>query len=128
MSGDAGHQNSGKRDHRSLAVSGAVSPARVVLVLSVAAVVVAVTWLFYAVKRPRSSSKLYRSGRLLTVERPFPAEGRFTGDPYIGGKVCAECHPAEAALHSRSGHSSTLWPAGRRHAFPSPGRDNRRGP
>src|SRR5262249_39926680 len=29
-------------------------------------------------------------------------------------KVCAECHPGEAALHSRSGHALTLSRAGRR--------------
>ena len=56
----------------------------------------------------------YRTVRLLTIDRPFPAEGRFAGDPYVGSRACAECHPAEAALHSRSGHARTLWPAGRR--------------
>jgi hypothetical protein len=52
--------------------------------------------------------------RLLTWDRPFPAEGRFAQDPYVGPKVCAECHPAEAALYSRSGHAMTLSPTGRR--------------
>jgi Cytochrome c554 and c-prime len=52
--------------------------------------------------------------RLLTSERPFPAEGRFALDPYVGPKVCAECHPGEAAAHSRSGHAMTLSSAGRR--------------
>ncbi|MFO0889315.1 MAG: multiheme c-type cytochrome [Isosphaeraceae bacterium] len=31
---------------------------------------------------------------------------------YIGEQSCAECHPGEAAAHSGSGHSRTLWPAG----------------
>lgn len=46
--------------------------------------------------------------RIVDVNRPFPAGGRFPSDPYIGSKVCAECHPGESAAHSRSGHSSTL--------------------
>jgi hypothetical protein len=51
---------------------------------------------------------------LLGVDRPFPAVGRFPADPYVGSKVCAECHPGESALHDRSGHARTLGPAGRR--------------
>lgn len=46
--------------------------------------------------------------RLLGMDRPFPAEGRYPSDPYIGSKACAECHPGEAAAHARSGHASTL--------------------
>ena len=39
--------------------------------------------------------------RLLTLERPFPAGGRFPSDPYVGPNVCAECHPGESApLHA----------------------------
>ncbi len=30
---------------------------------------------------------------------------------YVGERVCSECHPGEAALHSRSGHARTLRPA-----------------
>ncbi len=30
---------------------------------------------------------------------------------HIADQVCAECHPGEAALHARSGHSQTLRPA-----------------
>jgi len=51
---------------------------------------------------------------LLTLDRPFPAGGRYPLDPYIGPQVCAECHPGESALHGRSGHARTLRPAGRR--------------
>jgi hypothetical protein len=51
--------------------------------------------------------------KLLTVDRPFPGEGRFESDPYISPRACAECHPGEAASHSRSGHASTLRPASR---------------
>jgi hypothetical protein len=48
------------------------------------------------------------------VNRPFPADGRFAQDPYVGPRVCGECHPGEAALYSRCGHALTLGPAGRR--------------
>jgi hypothetical protein len=34
---------------------------------------------------------------------------RITG--YVGAAVCSECHPSESALHARSGHRRTLWPA-----------------
>jgi hypothetical protein len=95
-------------------VSGTVWPARVVLASSVALLALALSWLVYSAKTHRAVSGPYRAGRLLTVERPFPTEGRFAGDPYIGPEACAECHPAEAALYSRSGHALTLWPAGRR--------------
>src|SRR5262249_3958985 len=49
----------------------------------------------------------------LTVDREFPARGRYPSDPYVGPRVCAECHPGESALHARSGHGRTLRPAGR---------------
>jgi predicted CXXCH cytochrome family protein len=62
----------------------------------------------------RGSGRLAKAGvRLLTLDTPFPAEGRFAADPYVGSKVCSECHPGEAALHASSGHSMTLTPAGR---------------
>ena len=32
---------------------------------------------------------------------------------YVGEQVCSECHPGEAALHSRSGHARTLRTAAR---------------
>ena len=51
--------------------------------------------------------------RLITFDRPFPPEGRFVADPYVGSRECADCHPGESALFSRSGHAVTLRPAGR---------------
>jgi predicted CXXCH cytochrome family protein len=101
-------------DRRSHDDSGARTSIKVVMISSMAILVIAVLWLVYSANQPRIVSRVYKAGRLLTVERPFPSEGRFAGDPYVGPKVCAECHPAEAALHSRSGHSSTLLPASRR--------------
>ena len=74
----------------------------------------AACWLVFSATRPQKVIERTGAVQLLTVDRPFPAEGRFPGDRYAGTQVCAECHPAEAALHFRSGHSSTLLPAGRR--------------
>ncbi len=51
---------------------------------------------------------------MLTLDRTFPPGGRYPSDPYIGPRVCAECHPGESALYDRSGHARTLRPAGRR--------------
>ena len=85
-----------------------------ILGFSLAALAAALSWLVYSANRPDPPLRPRPVARLLTIDRPFPAEGRFPGDPYAGPKVCAECHPGEAALVSRSGHSSTLLPAGRR--------------
>jgi hypothetical protein len=114
MAGDTVCENSEGRDRQPLDVPRPVWPVRLVLASSVAIVALALAWLVYLAKKPRPASGAYQAGRLLTVDRPFPAGGRFAGDPYVGPRVCAECHPAEAARHSRSGHALTLWPAGRR--------------
>jgi hypothetical protein len=76
--------------------------------------VAAALWLAAVAGRPRRLSGRVSSIRLLTVDRPFPAGGRFPSDPYIGPQACAECHPGEAALQARSGHALTLLPAARR--------------
>jgi hypothetical protein len=71
-------------------------------------------WVAVTVIRNRTAAARPQVDRLLTIGRPFPPAGRFTGDLYIGPRVCAECHPGEAALHARSGHALTLRPAVRR--------------
>jgi hypothetical protein len=86
----------------------------VIVCLSFAALGGAASWLVFSANRLEPFVGRTGAVRLLTVDRPFPAEGRFPGDRYAGTRVCSECHPAEAALHSRSGHSATLLPAGRR--------------
>ncbi len=57
-------------------------------------------------------------GRLRGVasrERATPSWAKSGVDPsyslYVGDRACSECHPGEAAHHSRSGHSRTLRPA-----------------
>jgi hypothetical protein len=70
--------------------------------------------LVYSARHPRPLATRLRDVRLLTVDRSFPAAGRFANDPYIGPSACAECHPAQAALHSNSGHALTLRPASQR--------------
>ena len=85
----------------------------VIVCLSFAALGGAASWLVFSSNRLEPFVGRTGAVRLLTVDRPFPAEGRFPGDRYAGTRVCSECHPAEAALHSRSGHSATLLPAGR---------------
>ncbi len=88
--------------------------ARFICALSLAAVLVAAVYVAVTARRPGAPSGHGKGVRLLTVDRPFPAQGRYPSDPYIGSRVCAECHPGESALHSLSGHARTLRPAGRR--------------
>jgi hypothetical protein len=77
-------------------------------------VVLAAIWLMVAATRFETRTGRSRNVRLLTLDRPFPRAGRFAADPYAGPQICADCHPGEAALHSRSGHAQTLRPAGQR--------------
>ena len=114
MSGETVRENIDGLDPRLQVVSGSARPARVMLALSLGGGCRGCVWVVSTARRPRPSwPRGSRAVRLLTLDRPFPAEGRFARDPYIGPTVCAECHPGEAASHSRSGHATTLRPAGR---------------
>lgn len=84
-----------------------------IVVFGVLPLVVAAAWLVVTTIRTRSGLGRPASENLLTLDRPFPASGRFVGDPYAGPKACARCHPAESALHARSGHAATLMPVSR---------------
>jgi predicted CXXCH cytochrome family protein len=86
---------------------------RAILALTLVAIAAAGCWVVIKVHQPATVVRRSRDVRLLTLDRPFPAEGRFASDPYIGSAVCSECHPGEAALHSRSGHATTLRPPNR---------------
>jgi len=89
--------------------------ARAVGGLGLAAIAGAGAWLILAANdaSPLPAAR-GRAMSLLTVDRPFPAGGRYLSDPYIGPRACRECHPGECALCSRSGHSRTLSSAARR--------------
>ncbi len=53
------------------------------------------------------SRSVHESSRDVAVTRSATRD-----DAYVGPRACSECHPGEAALHDRSGHSRTLRPAG----------------
>jgi hypothetical protein len=94
-------------------------PTIAVLLAGLAVLGSAAAWLVFITAKPaapepaRHPSEPSKKIRMITFDRPFPPEGRFVADPYVGSRVCAECHPAESAVHSRSGHARTLQPAGR---------------
>src|SRR5262245_31757450 len=113
MSGSMARRETDGPVPRPRAVAVAARPAGMVMALGLAAIVAAALWVVVTARRARPVAGRSGGVRLLTVDRPFPAGGRFASDPYIGSQVCAECHPGEAALHSRSGHARTLSPAGR---------------
>ncbi len=85
-----------------------------IVVLTLVAVAVATLWLVVSVNQTRPAPGHVGTIGLLTIDRPFPPDGRFPRDPYVGPKSCAECHPGEAAAHARSGHAMTLRAAGKR--------------
>ncbi len=87
--------------------------ARLIIAVLFAAILASALWVVRIASRSGTAAAPARGVQLLTVDRAFPAEGRYPSDPYIGPRVCAECHPGESALHARSGHASTLRPAGR---------------
>jgi hypothetical protein len=94
-------------------------PQLAVLVAGLSVLVLAGAWLVFIARKPMAHQSIKRPAeqsnvvRLITFDRPFPPEGRFVADPYVGSRVCAGCHPSESAMHSRSGHAATLQPAGR---------------
>src|SRR5436305_294691 len=85
----------------------------VILAVGGLALLLAAAWVALLALRTETGHRRTAPGHLLTVDRPFPAEGRYPGDPYIGSTACAECHPGESALHARAGHATTLRPAAR---------------
>jgi hypothetical protein len=73
--------------------------------------VLAAGWVVVVSFRGQTRPHRTQVDQLLTAGRPFPPDGRFPGDPYIGSSACAPCHPGESALHARSGHAMTMRPA-----------------
>jgi predicted CXXCH cytochrome family protein len=105
-------RDGGSDSHPARGVTDVVRRGRTVTALALIAVLGAGVWTIFDLNR--SPAHRIRDVSLLTVDRPFPAEGRYPLDPYIGHQVCAECHPRESALYARSGHSRTLRAAGQR--------------
>lgn len=46
--------------------------------------------------------------RVLVTMTDLSQGGRGPGDPYIGSRVCGECHPGEYASYTGSGHARTF--------------------
>ena len=88
------------------------------LAASLAVLAAAAAWLVYSARQPRPLTGVYRSGRLLTVERPFPAGGRFAGDPYVGSSAAPSVIPVRLHFTRDRG---THGPSGLRAAGPLPG-------
>ncbi len=102
------------RSDRPRGASNPTRQARLISGLALAAVLGVGIWITFSAGRSGALAGKARGVRLLTLERPFPAEGRYPSDPYVGPHVCAECHPGESALYARSGHAQTLGSAGSR--------------
>ena len=51
------------------------------------------------------------AGPRFSIVDPAQSRASSTASPYAGPGVCAECHPGESALYSRSGHAHTLQAA-----------------
>lgn len=96
------------------AASSPARRARWVVAAGLVAIVGVAVWAVLNPPPPRMpAAGRFRDVKLIGIDRPFPIGGRTLSDPYIGSRVCAECHPGESALQARSGHSRTLRPAGR---------------
>jgi hypothetical protein len=88
--------------------------ARRTILLGLLATFLAVAWVGW---NARQNGRFDGRGGLspyLRISRDLPLSGRFPGDPYIGSKACAECHPGEYALFTKSGHALTFRPAAER--------------
>lgn len=112
MSGRMTREEMDRADHRT--GKAPARRARWVVAAGLAAIVGVALWVLLNPPRPLPAAGRFRGVKLIGIDRPFPSGGRFAGDPYIGSRVCAECHPGASALYARSGHSRTLLPAGRR--------------
>ena len=113
MSGQIAREEIPVTGRRPGRVSAPARRARWIVAVGLAALVGAAFWVVFTAPRAVLVSGRFKNVRLIGIDRAFPPGGRFAGDPYIGSRICAECHPGESALQSRSGHARTLRPAGR---------------
>ena len=77
--------------------SAASIPVRGAFVACLAALFGGAVWLAITATRPTPVVGRTRNLRLIGIDRPFPAGGRYASDPYIGSRVCGDCHPGESA-------------------------------
>jgi hypothetical protein len=88
--------------------------ARSMIVLGMLATLAAASWVVWNADRDKRFDGRGGLSAYLDITRDVPHGGRFAGDPYIGSKACAECHPGEYALFTRSGHALTFRKAAER--------------
>jgi hypothetical protein len=108
MAGTTARDDTGRPD----STPDAARRGRIVTAIAMAAVIGAGLWLAFDANR--SEADRLRGVKLLTLDRPFPAGGRYPSDPYVGPEACAECHPGPSASYLQSGHGRTLRSAGER--------------
>jgi hypothetical protein len=101
MASDSEH-----RTHPGLATRPA--RARPVVALGILGMILAGVWVVWNADRNRRFDGRGGLSAYLDIARDLPTTGRFAGDPYIGSKACAECHPGEYALFTGSGHAQTF--------------------
>jgi hypothetical protein len=85
--------------------------ARAVVIFGLLGTLAAAAWIARAVVRNDRLDGRGGLSTLLRVDRDVPEGGRYPGDPYVGSRACAECHPGEYALFTGSGHARTFRPA-----------------
>src|SRR5262249_23055290 len=90
------------------------SRAPVIVFLGLISTLLAVGWIVRSASRNERFDGRGGLSPFLKISRDLPPSGRFPGDPYIGSKACADCHPGEYALYTRSGHALTFRPAAER--------------
>jgi Cytochrome c554 and c-prime len=88
--------------------------ARVILLTALVGLMVALGWIIWTAGRDRLVDGRGGLSLFLAISKDVPSGGRYRGDPYIGHRVCAECHPGEYALFTRSGHAQTIRSASER--------------
>ena len=86
---------------------------RVILVATVVALASAAYWIVSTVRQAGRWPDGHTRFSFSRSTGHSRLQGRYPADPYVGSSVCSECHPGKAALYARSGHSSTLRPAGK---------------
>jgi hypothetical protein len=83
-------------------------PAYWMILLALLALLLAMGWVLWRAAREGRYGGRGGLPPLVRLAREIGPGGRVPGDPYIGSRVCAECHPGEYALFTRSGHALTF--------------------